>query len=229
MRAREAASGAGVPIYVDESGSLPAGAMTMAGVDIEAGNAARLLERFRGMTGLQGELKGSRTELLERAYFFELFERFGGRARVCIMQPPLDLRGPRPRDLDCYVALLDALVGDWLGDLGEGCADFVIDEGRYDAMVLEDVRQDVVRLLGHCGTARMVDSRRSPGVQIADVVANSFFSVAIGSRRSERIRQILDPFLASGLLRTRRVKTPPAPETASPALQGSAGLLRHRK
>lgn len=220
-----------MPIYVDESGSLPAGAMTMAGVEMDADQAARLLERFRSVTGLHGELKGSRTEPLERAYFFELFERFGGRARVCIMLPDADARGARPRDLDCYVALLDALVSDWLGDLGEDCAHFVIDQGRYDAMVEEDVRQDVMRLLSHCGTARMVDSRRSPGVQIADVVANSFFSMAIGSRRSERIRQIVAPFLDADLLRTHRIKAPPAPPPGmtSPALRGSAGPEHHHK
>lgn len=215
-----------MPIYVDESGSLPAGAMTMAGVEIDADAATRLLERFRAVTGLHGELKGSRIELLERAYFFELLERFGGHARVCVMQRARDVKGPYPRDLDCYVALLDRLVGDWIGALGDDCAHFVIDEGRYDAMVLENVRQDVMHLLTRCGSARMVDSRRSPGVQIADVVANSFYSIAVGSRRSEQVRLIVQPFLDSGLLRKQRIDAPPS-ETKRPALQGSTGRIRH--
>ena len=217
-----------MPIYVDESGSLPAGAMTMAAVDIAADDAERLLERFRRITGLHGELKGSRIEMVERAYFFELLERFGGRARVCIMPSDKSASGQRPRDLDCYVALLDALVTDWLGALGSDCAHFVIDEGRYDAMVLETVRQDIARLLGHCGSARMVDSRRSAGVQIADVVANSFFGITIGSRRSGQVGLIVEPFLQSGLVRTRRIAAPP-PKMMHPALQGSTGHDQHQQ
>ena len=219
-------SGAGVPIYIDESGSLPAGVMTMAGVEIGADDAVKLLQRYRAVTGLRGELKGSRIELLERAYFFELLERFGGRAQVCLMRPRSEPgQAALPRDLDCYVALLDALVTGWQAGRDADCLHFVIDQGRYDALVLEDVRQDVARLIAHCGSARMVDSRRSAGVQIADVIANSAFSIATDSRRSGQVRLILEPFLQSGLVRMRTVAPPPAPapKMIRPALQGSTG------
>lgn len=209
-----------MPIYVDESGSLPAGAMTMAGVSIEADAAEALLRRFRTLTGLRGELKGSRTGPVERALFFELLDRFGGRARVCVARDAQP--GQRPDDFDVYVALLSQLVGDWLPDSGD-CASFVIDAGRYHALVLESVRQDVARLLARCGSARLVDSRRSPGVQIADVVANSLYNLAIDSARAGRIRAILEPFEAAGVIRADDLRDVPPPKPKHPALRGSAG------
>lgn len=186
--------------------------MIMAGVAIEAAAAEKLLQRFRTVTGLRGELKGSRIDPIERALFFELLDRFGGRARVCVVKAEPGGSGALPRDFDVYVALLTQLVEEWLPEaeaLDGDCARFVIDAGRYDALVLEGVRRDVARLLRACGSATMVDSRRSPGVQIADVVANSFYNLAIGSGRAERIRQIVEPFLASAVLRQSRLRTVP--------------------
>jgi hypothetical protein len=190
-----------MPIYVDESGGLSAGAMTMAGVEIEEDDARRLLERFRAITGLHGELKGSRIDLVQRALVLELLERFGGRARICVVRrAAMGVGTVLPRDLDVYVALLRQLVDDWLPETG-GCASFIIDTGRYDDLVLERVRADVASLLESCGTAQMVDSRRSPGVQITDVVANCFFNLAIVSGRAGRIERIVAPFLESHILR----------------------------
>ncbi len=212
-----------MPIYVDESGGLSAGAMIMAGVDIEASAAGQLLERFRIVTGLHGELKGSRIDLTERALFFELLDRFGGRAQVCAVVEKDYSPGERPRDLDVYVALLTQLVDDWQSGT-QACTSFVIDAGRYDALVQERVRRDIARLLDTCGSATMVDSRRSAGVQVADVVANSFYNLATHSGRAERIQHILDPFIASGMLKTIRLRHVPTPKTRNPTLQGNAGL-----
>src|ERR1700740_2555995 len=105
--------GDALPIYIDESGGLSAGAMTMAGVEMEEGAAHDLLQRFRAITGLHGELKGSRIDLVERALVLELLERFGGRACICVVERAA--LGPQPvlRDLDVYVALLTQLVGEW--------------------------------------------------------------------------------------------------------------------
>ena len=211
-----------MPVYVDESGSLPAGAMTMAGVEIEPDAADRLLHRFRAVTGLRGELKGSRITLIERAFFFELFERFGARARVCILEASDPRMARYPQDFDVYVALLTQLVDEW-ADSSEDCLRVIIDAGRYDAMVLETVRRDIAGLLERCGGAEMIDSHRSPGVQIADVVANSFYNIATHSGRSERIETIVAPFLAGDLIRTSRLRNVPAPKEKNPALRGRAG------
>ena len=89
-------------IYCDESGGLNAGAMTFAAVMLSSEAAAAIHARFRAVTGLRGELKGSRISLTERAYLLELFDRAGGRAWVAVarretLAPPSD--GKPPSDL----------------------------------------------------------------------------------------------------------------------------------
>lgn len=211
-----------MPIYVDESGSLPAGAMIMAGVEIGAEAALQLLDRFKSVTGLRGEMKGSRIALIERAFFFELFQRFGGRAQVCIVHEDPKRSGPRPDDIDVYVALLTQLVNEWTPIAGE-CANVIIDAGRYDVMALEVVRLNVEKLLASCGSAQMIESHRSAGVQIADVIANSFFNIAIQSGRSDKIRTIVEPFIAADFIRITDLRDKPQPKTKYPTLQGNAG------
>lgn len=207
-----------MPIYVDESGGLSAGAMTMAGVSIAEEDADRLLRRFKTVTGLRGELKGSRIDLVQRALFFELLERFGGRARVCVAHSDLLPTLNRPSDFNVYVSLLSQLVDDWLPETG-GCANFIVDEGRYDALVLEQVRLDIAAMLASFGTARMADSARCPGVQIADVIANSYYNLAIQSGRSHRIAAIVEPFVQSHVLRSRPLaRADPGPKPAAAAL-----------
>jgi hypothetical protein len=53
--------------------------MTLAAVSIEPDTAEAMLLRFRSMTGLKNELKGSRIDLAERALFFKLFKDSGAR------------------------------------------------------------------------------------------------------------------------------------------------------
>ncbi len=190
-------------IFCDESGGISAGAMTLAAVQIDASAADALLRRFKTVTGLRGELKGSRIDLVERALFFELFERYGGRASVGIVyraeRTGADNEG-EGEDLRAYSHLLDAVIGYVLPETG-GCVEVVIDDGRYDPKILTRVRNDVAAALGGWGQARLEDSHRSSGVQIADVIANSIFNLAINSQRAWRIDKILDPFIASGIVR----------------------------
>ena len=216
-----------MPIYVDESGSLPAGAMIMAGVEIEADGALALLDRFKAVTGLRGELKGSRIALIERALFFELFQRFGGRAQVCVVRDDAQRVGVRPADIDVYVALLTQLVNEWTPIAGN-CVDVIIDTGRYDAMAVEAVRLNIEKLLASCGSAQMIESQRSAGVQIADVIANSFFNIAISSARSYKIRTIVEPFIEADFIRISDLRDLPgqraiSPQTKHPAVQSNAG------
>ena len=191
-------------IYCDESGGLNTGAMTFAAVMLSPDAAATIHARFRSVTGLRGELKGSRISLTERAYLLELFDRAGGRAWVAVakrerLAPPAD--GKPPSDLALYTALLDLAVSSWLPETGGVCTDVVIDDGRYDPVILAGVRESIQAGLAGWGQASLADSRRSDGVQIADVVANSLFNVEIGSPRAHRIGVILEPLLASRAVR----------------------------
>lgn len=192
-------------IYCDESGGISAGAMVIAGVSITPPNADALLARFKDVTGLRGEMKGSRISLVERALFFELLERFDGRA-IIFRTPATRAAAPDPvkkaNDLETYVSLLERVITAWLAE-DPKCAQVIIDDGRYAPETLGLVRADIAALLGRCGSASLADSRRSPGVQIADVIANSVYNLAVRSTRSERIARIIDPFVRDKLLKIR--------------------------
>lgn len=191
-------------IYCDESGGLNAGVMTFAAVMLTPDKAAAIHKRFRAVTGLRGELKGSRISLAERAFLVELFDRAGGRAWVAVadretLKPRAD--GSWPSDLSLYAALLNEAVSRWLPETGGVCTDVVIDDGRYDPKILSKVRDDIQSGLGHWGRASLSDSRRSDGVQIADVIANCLFNIGVKSTRAQRIQAILDPMIDSRAIR----------------------------
>ena len=191
-------------IYCDESGGLNAGAMTFSAVMLTPQAAAEIHERFRGVTGLRGELKGSRISIVERAYLLELFDRAGGRAWVAVARRDKLAQNPGgtlPSDLALYAGLLNLAIGRWLPETGGVCTDVVIDDGRYDPKILAHVREEIQEGLGQWGRASLADSRRSDGVQIADVIANSLFNITVGSQRAHRIQRILDPMLASKAIR----------------------------
>lgn len=195
-------------IYCDESGGFNAGAMTFAAVMLTPETAAAIHARFRAVTGLRGELKGSRISLTERAYLLELFDRAGGRAWVAVARrSELEARadGTPPTDLAVYAALLDLAIASWLPETGGVCTDVVIDDGRYDPAILERVRATVQKGLAGWGKASLADSRRSEGVQIADVIANSLFNIEAESPRAARIETIVAPMLASKAIRVARL------------------------
>ncbi len=191
-------------IYCDESGGLNAGAMTFSAVMLTPKAAADIHARFRSVAGLRGELKGSRISIVERAYLLELFDRAGGRAWVAVAERDKLTQNPGgtlPSDLALYAALLDLAIGHWLPETGGVCTDVVIDDGRYDPAILAKVREDIQAGLGQWGRASLADSKRSDGVQIADVIANSLFNITVGSPRAHRIQQIIEPMLASKAIR----------------------------
>lgn len=51
---------------------LGVGVMTLAAISVEDDDADAVVARFREITGLAGELKGSRTDLAERGLLFKL-------------------------------------------------------------------------------------------------------------------------------------------------------------
>jgi hypothetical protein len=186
-----------VQIYCDESGGVGRGVMTLAAVAIDPGEADILLESFRSATGLAAELKGSRIDLRERALFFDLLAATKANATVgaalsAVRPAKGENRGQHDRKI--YVDLLHDVIGAMLPTTG-GCAHVMIDDGRYDAATLALVRTDIAAMLGPCGQAKLELSHRSAGLQIADVIANTFFNRALPGERQGRMAHIAQPFL----------------------------------
>jgi hypothetical protein len=190
-------------LYCDESGGLSAGAMTFGAVAIAPDDAEAVVARFRAITGLRGELKGSRISMTERGLLFEILAQRQADAWVAIADAPRLARAKAvgQSDLGLYSALLDAAVGAFLPTSGGACADIVIDEGRYDPNILANVRSAIQASLGNWGRAALADSRRCAGIQIADVIANSLYNITLGTPRAHRIGAIIAPWRDSGRLR----------------------------
>ena len=195
-----------MPIYCDESGGVGRGVMTLAALSIEPEAADNILLRFRELTGLTSELKGSRIDLTERALLFKLLESSDWNATVGIaisaLKPqPGEDRGDH--DIAIYSRLLDDVIGSMVGNGGTGCNDVVIDDGRYGLETLKLVRNSVGRLVGPLGTASLAVSHILAGLQLADVIANSFFNRAMVTERQARLAAIVAPFLEIGKIKLR--------------------------
>ncbi len=186
-----------MPIYCDESGGVGRGVMTLAGVDIESAEADALLARFREVTGYLGELKGSRIDFAERALIFELLAETSanialGIAISAVRPEPDSDRGKH--DIRIYAALLDDVVGAMLPEI-PACDSVIIDDGRYGPEMLGKIRSDIGKLVGPCGIAQLELSHRLAGLQIADVIANTFFNRALVNDRQGRMAAIVQPLL----------------------------------
>ena len=193
-------------IYCDESGGLSAGAMTFAAVAIGEAQAHALLDRFKDVTGLRGELKGSRIGLTERALFYEYLERFGGRACIAVVRQSKIASGPeRPQDINVYARLLETILDHLRTDMPTRQT-VIIDDGRYDAAHQQGVVAEVQKHIGDWATIKVADSRRSAGVQIADVLANTLYNLAIKSARADRIKTIVKPFIAERIIRVTEIE-----------------------
>jgi hypothetical protein len=174
--------------------------MTLAAVKIATEDADSTLSRFRAVTGYLGELKGSRIDLAERSLLFELFKDSGATATVGIAISAVKPDQGEDRgdhDVAIYAQLLDDVVGSMLPDIPT-CESVIIDDGRYSSDTLAKVRNHIGELVGPCGTAQLELSHRLAGLQIADVIANSFFNRALVNDRQGRMAAVVAPLLQSG-------------------------------
>ncbi|MGL5837985.1 MAG: DUF3800 domain-containing protein [Sphingorhabdus sp.] len=194
-----------MPIYCDESGGVGRGVMTLAGVDLDADEAEALLARFRVTTGYLGEVKGSRIGLAERALLFDAIGKSNAKIVVGIAISALIPAKGKDRgdhDVDIYAALLDDIVGTMLPDL-TNMRTVIIDDGRYGAETLNAIRTEIAELVGPAGITQLELSHRLAGLQLADVVANTFFNRAMVNDRQGKIAAIAAPLLESGQIRMR--------------------------
>jgi hypothetical protein len=192
-----------LPLYCDESGGIGRGVMTLAAVDIDQKAADAMLLQFRRTTGYRGEVKGSRIDLDERALFFDLFTASAATAVVGVaisaLKPePGEDRGDH--DVDTYAALMRDVVSSALPEI-PACNSVVIDDGRYGDATLAAIRDMIGKVAGPFGSVQLELSHRLAGLQIADVIANSFFNRALVNDRQGRFAAIVAPLLESGQIK----------------------------
>jgi Protein of unknown function (DUF3800) len=199
-----------MPIYCDESGGIGRGVMTLAAVLIEDDKAADLLAQFCDITGLTSELKGSRIDLAERALFFELFAKSDAVAVIGIALSALRPVAGEDRgdhDIKIYARLMNETIGAIL-PLSGNCTSVIMDTGRYAETTLSLVRADIAGMIGPWNIAVMAQSHTLPGLQIADVIANSFFNRALVTERQGRMAAIVQPMLDAGRISMQVTKNP---------------------
>lgn len=192
-----------MPIYCDESGGVGRGVMTLAALSIDAEAADEVLAGFRETTGLRGELKGSRIDLTERAQLFQLLEAQRWHATVGVAVSALTPARDEDRgdhDIEVYAELLNDVVAAMLPDAAGGLQ-VIIDDGRYGPATLALVRNSVGRLVGPLGSASLAISDTLAGLQLADVIANTFFNRAMPTERQGQMAGIVAPFLERGQIK----------------------------
>ena len=96
------------------------------------------------------------------------------------------------------------------GDLDEAGA------GLSVTITLADIRTRVGKLVGPFGTAQLELSHRAAGLQLADIIANTFFTRALPGDRQGRMSAIATPLMASGRLTMRVLMRQPQREHERP-------------
>lgn len=195
-------------IYCDESGGVGRGVMTLAALAIAPADARAVFDVVRTAADIRGELKGSRIDPQTRAFMFDQLDTV---AWDCVVSVAISATQPEPgadrgdHDVDVYAALLEDAVTPLLASRTD-CAQVVIDEGRYSDQVLAQIRRELASLLGPCGQAHLQESHRLPGLQLADVIANSFFSRALPGDKQSVMAAIVQPRMDAGRIRMRVLK-----------------------
>ena len=185
MTGATAEPGSDLHLFLDESGGADAANDTflVAAVAVAPHDAARLVRRYQKAMKTTGEVRGSKLAPRGRRVFLDLAAREPhvlAAAAVCRRSDPIGgwAMGTL-MEHDLYARLLVEAVS---GVPGIGAARRVTvtaDGGRYGKGVLAGVRDGVAATLAEILRVEVSlafgDSAQSPGLQVADVVANTVF------------------------------------------------------
>lgn len=204
-------------VFCDESGGSDAAnaVFLTAAVAISAAHATRLLKSFRKATGLDGEVKGHRIALGQRAIFVDLLAKQPDVVSAVVACSRLDAVGGWAMGALPEVELYRHLLAEACVALpGLDTARHLTvtpDRPRYKKSQVEPVRAGLTRAVAARHPAARVavgfgDSAELPGLQVADVVANSVFQSLVPSAATEAVARLLAPLVARGVLHIRRVQ-----------------------
>ena len=204
-------------IFCDESGGSDHAntAFLAAAVAIVPDDARQLIRSFHKATKIKGEIKGHRLTPAHRTIFFDLLAKRADVISIVVTCSRLDpsggwAMGSLP-EVELYSHLLaEACVA--LPDLAIASHLTVTpDGGRYKKVQLDPVRQHITKAV----TARhpharvnfgFGDSATLPGLQVADVIANSAFQSLGTTATAATARSLLKPLISRGSLLIQGVR-----------------------
>lgn len=204
-------------IFCDESGGAdPTNEVFLtAAVVLPTGDAARLLKSFHKAARWDGEVKGNRLTPEQRRLFFDLLRKqseLGSVVVSCGRRDPLGgwamgaLHEP-----ELYGHLLQEAC---LSLVGSDARSVTItpDGGRYKKAELSIIGAHLEEAVRESAapaskvTVSFENSASLPGLQVADVVANTAFQALGSTAGSELAGNLLEPLRASGRLTLRHVE-----------------------
>lgn len=216
-------------IFCDESGgSDPANDVFLVTAVVVAPHYAKtLMHRFRKATGIGGEIKGHRLTLQQRRQFFDGLARVGDALTVSTTCSRTDLVGGWAMGAMDEADLRTALIVESCAALpiaAGASVGITVDGGRYKKQVLDRLIPVATGALeSHFAGTRFAmqydGSERVPGLQVADIVANTLFHSMAEVATAEAAAELIRAAQATGRLLVRDAKLAgyrPAWLTAAP-------------
>lgn len=203
-------------IFCDESGGSDRANTTFltAAVAIVPADAERLIRRFRSAAKIKGEVKGTQLTLKQRTLFFELLAKRTEIVSAIVTCTRNDRRGGWAmgalREVDLYSHLLTEACIALPGLNTTRHLTITPDEGRFKKAELSRVGEQLTRIVAdrHSQVAVNVGFAKSdlPGLQVADVIANTVFQTFGSLQAASAALQLLAPFEQGGHLLIKQVE-----------------------
>jgi hypothetical protein len=200
-------------IYCDESGGFDKDkhSLIVSAIRITFGDAARLMKQFRKATKLSDEIKGGLLSEKERSLFFDMLgdiEYFGA-AVGC--HKTSDAGSVLPKSFperDIYQHMLMEACSPLI-DMAVPTAKISADGGRYSRqMYLQMATAVEAKMSTESLTAKVefIRSEDSPGVQIADIVANTVYKATVSGSYDLEVHATCGLLVRSGRLMVMSAK-----------------------
>lgn len=205
-------------VFCDESGgpNLAEDTFLVAAVTISGANATRLLKSFRkAVSWTEAEIKGHALRRDQRRIFFDLIHRESDFGAVVVSCQRGEALGGWAMGALPEITLYRHLLCEACRTSGEpGIEPLTItpDGGRYKRVDLRKIESDLVdaakdwTIDWRRTRVRFQNSASVPGLQVADVIANTAFQALGNTPAAAYARELLLPLGSSGRLILRPIE-----------------------
>ncbi|PDS68911.1 DUF3800 domain-containing protein [Rhizobium phaseoli] len=168
-------------IFCDESGGFDGDkhSLLVAAVRVTEHDAARIMKQFRKAIGATNEVKGGLLTDGDRAKFFDMLAASEHLGVVVTCGKTSSLGSIVARSHSEH-HVLEEMITEACSPLidASGSSHVISDGGRYSRQIYDQISENLGHRLSRSGVPVRVDFVRSdvtPGVQIADIVANTLY------------------------------------------------------